>query len=270
MKAMKYILLLLTLFSSVVFALPQQDLVPGGVAILTLPGKYTQAPDVVFNNYRVLVTKQGNQWLAIVGIPLNAALGQHNITINQKVKQNFLVQAKDYPRQYVTIKDKKLVNPPLTDLVRIKNERQQIQAIYGYWRADRRVPTTFIWPVTGPVLSTFGLRRYFNNEPRAPHSGVDLKAAEGTPVKAAAAGFVRGTGNYFFNGNTVFIDHGQGLVTMYCHLQKISVQNGQLVKQGQVIGLVGQTGRATGPHLHWSVSLNDTRVNPELFTTSAS
>jgi murein DD-endopeptidase MepM/ murein hydrolase activator NlpD len=148
---------------------------------------------------------------------------------------------------------------------RIGQEQRRIRKALA--NRDPHSPETlrFRLPVEAPMSSPFGLRRFFNEQPRKPHSGLDLAAAEGTPIRAPAAGRISDTGDFFFNGNTVFIDHGQGLVTMYCHLSRIDVKPGQQVQTGQVIGAVGATGRVTGAHLHWSVSLNDARVDPMLF-----
>lgn len=123
---------------------------------------------------------------------------------------------------------------------------------------------SFIPPKAGKFINSFGRKRFFNNEERAPHSGLDIPAPIGQKVVAPADGIVVQTGDYFFNGKTVLIDHGQGLISMFCHLSKIEVSKGQHITQGELLGLVGNTGRVTGPHLHWGMSLNDARVDPQL------
>lgn len=123
---------------------------------------------------------------------------------------------------------------------------------------------SFIPPTAGKFSNSFGRKRFFNNEERAPHSGLDIPAPIGQKVVAPADGIVVQTGNYFFNGKTVLIDHGQGLISMLCHLSKIEVSKGQHITQGELLGLVGNTGRVTGTHLHRGMSLNDARIDPQL------
>ncbi len=249
-------------------ALPPHVPVPGGLAVLDLGPAENPPPVAHYQGRRLAVVGDQGHWYALVGIPLTARPGEHQIELGDSRHLAFEVRPKAYETQHITIKDKRKVNPYKKDLERIARERKRIQAALRHFRETTALPLAFRWPVEGEISSPFGLRRYFNNEPRKPHSGLDIAAPEGTPIRAPAAGMVLDKGDFFFNGNTVFIDHGQGLVTMYCHMSRIDVQPGEHVEAGQVIGAVGRTGRVTGPHLHWGVSLNDARIDPRLLLQS--
>ncbi|WP_116893708.1 peptidoglycan DD-metalloendopeptidase family protein [Pseudomonas syringae] len=238
--------------------------VPGGVAVIDL-GTGAQAPTAIYQGKPVLVVKeQGTRWLAIVGIPLTVKPGTQQVTSSGRTL-NFTVGSKKYPEQHITLKNKRQVNPNPEDNKRIEGElAEQLRAYRSF---SPGTPSNLILdkPVNGPLSSKFGVRRFFNGEERNPHSGLDFAVPAGTPIKSPAAGKVILTGNYFFNGNTVFVDHGQGFISMFCHMSKIDVKVGDLVPRGGVVGKVGATGRATGPHMHWNVSLNDARVDPAIF-----
>ncbi|MGN2414068.1 peptidoglycan DD-metalloendopeptidase family protein [Pseudomonas syringae] len=238
--------------------------VPGGVAVIDL-GSGAQAPTATYQGRPVLVVKeQGTRWLAIVGIPLTVKPGAQQLTSGGRTL-NFTVGSKKYPEQHITLKNKRQVNPNPEDNKRIEGElAEQLRAYRSF---SPGTPSNLILdkPVNGPLSSKFGVRRFFNGEERNPHSGLDFAVPAGTPIKSPAAGKVILTGNYFFNGNTVFVDHGQGFISMFCHLSKIDVKVGDQVPRGGVVGKVGATGRATGPHMHWNVSLNDARVDPAIF-----
>lgn len=252
-------------------ALPKSNPVPGGIAIVPLGINSTTAPIVTYNDNRVMVSpdsKDKSKWLAVVGIPLDAEPGKHQISVEGNPSRkmvSFTVKKKKYKSQHITIKNKRKVNPNKKDMERIIREKETIVKSLATWRDTSEINTKFVIPVKGRLSSPFGLRRFFNKQPRKPHSGIDIAAPEGTPIVSPADGVVVNTGDYFFNGNSVFIDHGQGLVTMYCHMSKINVKPGQKVSQGEKIGAIGKTGRVTGPHLHWAISLNDARVDPGLF-----
>ncbi|UCC57396.1 MAG: peptidoglycan DD-metalloendopeptidase family protein [Gammaproteobacteria bacterium] len=263
------LLVTLILLPAWCIALPMEHApVPGGIVVIPLPGDADPA-SIRFGGKRVMTTQTDTSQYAVVGLALGVKPGTHYLearTVTDKpLRLSFQVTDKQYETQHITIKDKRKVTPEKRDMERINRESKTIRAALRHWSDNEAVPLRFIKPVDGPYSSPFGLRRFFNEQPRKPHSGLDIAAPEGTPIRAPAAGTVIDTGDYFFNGNTVFIDHGQGLVTMYCHLSRIDVKPGQAITSGEPIGLVGMTGRVTGPHLHWGVSLNDARVDPMLF-----
>lgn len=239
--------------------------VPGGVAVLNA-GQAEQAPEVYIDGQRVMVIKDADgAWKAIVGIDLKTKPGTINLQDNQHLNLQVVVGSKHYKEQHIRLKNQAHVNPDPQQQARFAAEyAAQIQA-YSQFRPEGPSNVVFEKPVPGRLSSPFGLRRFFNGEERNPHSGLDLASPQGTPVKAPADGVVSLVGDYFFNGKTVFVDHGQGFITMYCHLSAIDVQPGDSIKRGEVLGRVGATGRATGPHLHWNVSLNNARVDPAIF-----
>ena len=242
--------------------------VPGGVAVIDL-GNAGQAPTATYQGKPVLVVKeQDPSWLAIVGVPLTVKPGSQQIVAKYaKGTRNldFVVGSKKYPEQRITLKNQRQVNPDPADLKRIEGELAVQLKAYRSFTPGTPSNLLLDKPVAGPLSSKFGVRRFFNGEERNPHSGLDFAVPAGTPIKAPAAGKVILTGNYFFNGNTVFVDHGQGFISMFCHMSKIDVKVGDVVPRGGVVGKVGSTGRATGPHMHWNVSLNDARVDPAIF-----
>ena len=237
--------------------------VPGGVAVIEL-GTGAQAPKATYDGKPVLVIKEQDTWRAIVGIPLKVKPGAQSISSGSR-QLAFTVGNKQYPEQRITLKNQRQVNPNPADIKRIDNELAiQIKA---YRTFSPNTPSNLLLdkPVNGPLSSKFGVRRFFNGEERNPHAGLDFAVPAGTPIKTPAAGKVILIGNYFFNGNTVFVDHGQGFISMFCHMSKIDTKVGQQLARGDVLGKVGSTGRATGPHMHWNVSLNDARVDPAIF-----
>jgi len=239
--------------------------VPGGVAVVDL-GTGATAPSASYQGKPLLVIHEdGLRWIAIVGLPLSSKPGSQQIQVNGSQTLSFQVSSKHYVEQRITVKNQQHVTPNAANLERIR--RELAEQTRAYQQFSPRQPSNLLFdkPVNGPLSSPFGLRRFFNGEERNPHSGLDFAANRGTPIKAPAAGTVILTGDYFFNGKTVFVDHGQGLISMFCHLSEIGVKVGDELARGGVLGKVGATGRATGPHLHWNVSLNDARIDPAIF-----
>jgi len=268
MKILNPYLLLLSLFIvHTANAFPQHQPVPGGIAVVPLS---TEAqPSIFYNNRKILTTFKNNQWFAVVGIPLSEKPGAHTL-INKKTAQltHFNVIDKTYPSQHITLKktpkNKRMINPNKMDMERITRERKTLSKALSTW-TEVASNIDFILPAHGRLSSPFGLKRFFNNQARKPHSGLDIAAPTGAIVSSPANGKIINVGNYFFNGNTILVDHGQGLISGYFHLSKTLVNIGDTVKQGQKIAEIGATGRVTGPHLHWNVYLNKTKVDPAFF-----
>jgi murein DD-endopeptidase MepM/ murein hydrolase activator NlpD len=246
--------------------LPPDSNVPGGIVSVPLATPQGR-PRAYYQGQRVMVLQRKGGWRAIVGIPLAASPGIHTLEVysgSQRTSYKFQINPKRYAVQYLTIKDQRMVEPWPSDLERIRHETTIIAKAKAHWWETDEMSVELSLPVVGPFSGSFGLRRFFNGQPRNPHSGLDIAAAQGTPVGAAAPGRVLTTGDFFFNGKTVFIDHGQGLITLYCHLHQIDVKPRQELARGQRIGLVGMTGRATAAHLHLGVILNQTLVDPAM------
>jgi murein DD-endopeptidase MepM/ murein hydrolase activator NlpD len=254
------------------FIAPRVSVVPGGVVTFRIPGTQEEKPDVRYGDRPVLVVWRGTEWLAVAGIPLKEEPGEQRVEVLQPGSEPRSIGFKVLPKEYRTQQLKvapAMVNPSPENEARIEKEGAKVAAALATFSPDAPATLRLAQPVPGPRSSSFGLRRVFNGESRRPHSGMDIAAPTGTPIKAPLGGRIIDVGEYYFNGGNVMIDHGQGLVTMYCHLSKIRVETGQEVKLGEVIGDVGATGRVTGPHLHWGVALSGALVDPALFLAPA-
>jgi murein DD-endopeptidase MepM/ murein hydrolase activator NlpD len=247
---------------------PHNSQVPGGVARLSL-GPAATRPVARSGDVPVLVLGDAIEWTALVGIPLAAQPGEAEIVVTGA--QGGAPRRVGYriaPKRYV--EQRLQVAPGTVDLspanqARYERERDHLATVMATYTEPLPQALRMQVPVPGRRSSSFGLRRVFNGQSRNPHSGMDIAAPTGTPVRAPLAGRVIDTGDYFFNGNTVWLDHGGGLLSMVCHLSAISVKPGDLLQAGDRYCAVGATGRVTGPHLHWSVMLNRAMVDPALF-----
>lgn len=242
----------------------EQSLRPGGIAIIEFQPSGPNEPTVTYQGSPVMIMQRNDRYFAVLGIPLAAEAGDLSLHIDG-VETSVAVEAHAYREQRLTVENKSYVEQNQEQLDRIWSERKIIDAVLNSFTEMPIDSIELDSPVTGTRSSSFGYRRFFNDQPRSPHSGMDIAANTGEPVKAARLGVVAATGDYFFNGSTVLVDHGQGFITMYCHLSEILAEEGQAVKGGEVIGAVGATGRVTGPHLHFGTYLNGTAVDPAIF-----
>jgi murein DD-endopeptidase MepM/ murein hydrolase activator NlpD len=243
--------------------------VPGGVVTIELGPSRDRPQASLPNLVPVLVMGEPGGWKAVVGIALSAQPGTATLLVRRGAQAeaqhlDFSITPMQYAEQRLTVPPGK-VDLSKADLARYERERAHQAQIIATFSALPPAGLALRQPVVGPRSGSFGLRRVFNGQARNPHSGMDIAAPTGTPVFAPLAGRVIDTGDYFFNGKTVWLDHGAGLLTMYCHLSDIQVKLGDRLASGDTLGAVGATGRVTGAHLHWSVSLNRVMVDPALF-----
>ncbi len=268
LKKINFIILLLLSNITLANIKIENTPIPGGIAVVDFQSNHSN-PKAFYSDVPVYIQHIKDQhWQALIGIPLLAKVGKRYITIKDFSTQKitFKVYKHDYKEQHISLtgKKKKYVNPNLKHMDRIKRERPILSKTRKLFSKKSLFNGQFIQPVKGVITSPFGLKRFYNGQPRRAHTGLDFSGSMGTPIHAPADGKVILTGHFFFNGNSVFIDHGQGLISVYIHMNKHLVKQAQLVKQGDKIGTIGQTGRATGSHLHWGVYLNQTAVNPKL------
>ena len=247
---------------------PVDESVPGGVAVVPLTVQGKIAPKVELAGHRIMVVTHDGRWYALAGIALDTAPGVLSLdvqdgTTNSQVK--FTVAPKEYALQNLTIVNPEMVNPTPAQMKRIEREQAHLDMVVNRWRKTRKPGINFVWPAAGPETSPFGVKRVLNGEAKSPHGGIDIGAPAGTPVRAPADAVVADVGHYYFCGKTLTLDMGQGLFSVYCHLSRIKVNPGQRVKQGQMVGKIGATGRTTGPNLHWTVRLNGAAVDPHVF-----
>ena len=255
-------------------SLPRHSPYPGGVAIVKLSEGDAPTLEVTYGGHRVLTVTLDEGLFGVVGIPLDAPPGMQQLQINAakdgvrvSYSTAFEIKPKDYATQQLRIDPRFLQLSP-ENQKRVERDFPLIVAAKKYW-SDTPPASFFLdLPAAGRLSARFGLRRVLNGKESWPHGGLDVAIGTGTPLRAAAAGRVIAVDDYFYSGKSVWLDHGQGFITLYIHMSRIDVKEGDSVARGSVIGLSGASGQVTGPHLHWAVVLNGVYVDPELFLKS--
>lgn len=246
------------------------SLMQGDALLLEYPDEQDLvSAEVQWQGKNIPLIQVEKQWSAIIGVDLETKPGEYSAIISYLYsdgssdtrKETLQVIPKSFPVRRLTVEPRFVeLNPD--DLARVNRESRRLRTIFRtitpeiFWR-DQFNP-----PIPERAGNNFGQRRVFNDQPRSPHSGADISAESGTPVMATNRGRVVVTGEFFFNGNTVILDHGLGIYSVYLHLSSIAAKEGEIVHKGQIIGLVGATGRVTGPHLHWGFRIQNARVDP--------
>jgi murein DD-endopeptidase MepM/ murein hydrolase activator NlpD len=235
---------------------------PGDIMIVTVKGMNGPV-DGTFNNKKIYFNPSHDSFQALVGIDLFTEPGSYPLEITSTGStehRTVVVLKKEYPVQHLTL-PKGMVELSPENEARVERELKLTNSIWPS-ETSRVWDGVFVNPREGNISTVFGVRRFMNKIPKNPHTGVDVEAAEGDPVRAPNNGVVRLVDNLYYSGNSVVLDHGQGLFTMFFHLSKVLVKPGQQVKKGDAIALVGSTGRSTGAHLHWGVRMQGARVDP--------
>ena len=229
-----------------------------------------EAASVEWDQRTVPFVRDGDRWLTVIGVDLDSAPGQYAAPVtlhfsdrrSETLSEDIIVESKSFPTTELTVESRYVELRP-EDQARAVRESQETAEIYATLTPERLWAEPFIVPLPGVEGGrNFGHRRVFNGQPRAPHSGADLRAGTGTEIHATNRGRVVLAKELFYSGNAVFLDHGLGVYSVYLHLSRIDVEVGDIVERNEVVGLAGATGRVTGPHLHWGVRVLDARVDP--------
>ena len=258
------------------FELSYRALQPGDVIFVKLKDGRNVSKAVAFFNGRkfpLALDHDSIRMLTLIGLGMDFKPGSYPLKVvvqydngqTESTSKEIFVEGKEFPVEKLWVEEK-FVTPPEEVRERIQWEAELLRSLYMVSSDSWLGEGSFIIPVEGRASDNFGKRRIFNNKPRSPHSGQDISAPSGTPVHSSNSGRVVLSKNLYFSGNTVIIDHGLGVFTYYCHFSEISVKRGDWVRRGDLIGKVGATGRVTGPHLHWSLRIQGTSVDPYALT----
>jgi murein DD-endopeptidase MepM/ murein hydrolase activator NlpD len=242
----------------------------GKAFLLKMPNEPgIESVKVLWQNKKIPYVRVGDEWIAVVGVDLDVKAGKYPTTVEitrstgtEKETVDVQVAAVKFPTTQLKVADR-YVELNARDLARANSEAKEIETIHNTVSEEILWTQPFQSPVEGITAgSNFGHRRVFNGQGRNPHNGADLRATTGTPIHSSNRGRIVLAKNLFFTGNTVIVDHGLGIYTLYAHLSRIDVKKGDMVDRGQLVGLAGATGRVTGPHLHWGVRVQGARVDP--------
>jgi murein DD-endopeptidase MepM/ murein hydrolase activator NlpD len=256
--------------AAIVVTASRQSARPGDLVVLTITTRAAigSMRARAFDRELLPFAAGARRWRVLVGVDLETSPGTYAVSIEadgspsvDTATYELVVAPRNFRTRTLTV-DEAYVNPPAATVERINREAAELNEL---WAASSRAKLwdgPFVRPVLDPANSAFGTRSILNGQPRSPHSGADFSSAAGTPIRAPNAGRVVLASDRYFTGNTVMIDHGLGLFSLFAHLSETSVKTGEMVRTGEVIGKVGATGRVTGPHLHWSVRLNGARIDP--------